>query len=42
MKALQQLIRYIEDAIMRIFGPAKDNYPKTGEQPFSGETDRVA
>jgi hypothetical protein len=41
MKALNQFLQYIQDAVMRIFSPAKDDYPKTGEQPFTGDPDRV-
>ncbi len=41
MKAWSQFIQYIQDAVMRIFSPAKDDYPKTGEQPFTGEPDHV-
>lgn len=41
MKAWNELIQYIQDAVMRIFSPAKDNYPKTGEQPYTGEPART-
>ncbi|AFY69215.1 hypothetical protein Pse7367_0915 [Thalassoporum mexicanum PCC 7367] len=34
---LAQATSFISDAITRIFGPAKDDYPKTGVQPYTGD-----
>jgi hypothetical protein len=34
---LQRGIRYVSRAIVHIFSPARDEYPKTGVQPFVGE-----
>ncbi len=31
------LLQYIEGGIARIFSPRDDNYPATGEQPFTGD-----
>lgn len=31
------LIKYISEAVSRIFGPSDDAYPPTGVQPFEGE-----
>lgn len=36
-KRIQQVVDYISDAVVRIFGPNDDQYPATGEQPFSGD-----
>jgi hypothetical protein len=33
----QRVIRYIANAVTRIFGLSDDNYPATGVQPFEGE-----
>jgi hypothetical protein len=33
----QQVINYISGAVSRIFSPTKDDYPKTGVQPFEGD-----
>ena len=33
----KRIIRYISGAVVRIFGPTDDEYPKTGVQPFEGE-----
>lgn len=38
MKAWNQFIHYIQDAVMQIFSPATNDYPKTGEQPFTGDS----
>jgi hypothetical protein len=35
---VQQVGRYISGAVARIFGPNDDDYPKTGVQPFEGES----
>lgn len=36
-KMTRQMVRYIGEAALRIFGPDKDEYPPTGVQPFEGE-----
>lgn len=33
----KRITRYFSKGIMRIFGLSKDQYPKTGVQPFSGD-----
>lgn len=35
---LEGLVQYLAEPIGRIFGPDDDNYPKTGMQPFDGDT----
>ncbi len=35
---VQQIGGYISGAAARIFGPNDDDYPKTGVQPFEGES----
>ncbi len=30
-------IRFVSEAVLRIFSPHKDNYPQTGVQPFTGD-----
>jgi hypothetical protein len=30
-------LRYISEAVSRIFSPSDDHYPETGIQPFDGE-----
>lgn len=30
--------RYVSDAVLRVFSPSDDNYPKTGVQPYSGDS----
>ena len=42
MKAWSQFIQYIQDAIVRIFSPSKDDYPKAGEQPYTGEPNQTS
>ena len=32
------VVEYLSDAIAKIFTPNKDNFPATGEQPYSGES----
>ncbi|MBD1876445.1 isochorismate synthase [Nodosilinea sp. FACHB-131] len=32
------LMQYFAEPVSRIFGPDDDNYPKTGVQPFDGDT----
>lgn len=34
---LDNLTRYITEAVVRIFGPTDDAYPVIGVQPFTGE-----
>lgn len=36
-RASRRTMRYFGKGIMRIFGLSKDQYPKTGVQPFSGD-----
>jgi len=36
-KRFQQVVDYVSEAVGRIFGPNDDQYPATGEQPFSGD-----
>ncbi|MFZ4677552.1 MAG: hypothetical protein ACOYM4_17990 [Nodosilinea sp.] len=38
LRALPQPIEAIAAAVGRLFSPSDDNYPKTGVQPFSGDT----
>jgi hypothetical protein len=33
-----QVITYISEAVMRIFGIRDDDYPATGVQPFDGNS----
>ncbi|WP_392533639.1 hypothetical protein [Nostoc sp. C117] len=35
--ALQRVIKYIAQAVIRIFSPTDDQYPGTGIQPFTGD-----
>ena len=37
---LDRLIGYFADAITRIFGLDRNQYPATGVQPFEGEIDK--
>jgi hypothetical protein len=37
-KVLDGAVTYISGAMSRIFGLDDDAYPKTGVQPFTGET----
>jgi len=32
-----QFIRYLWEAVSRLFSPSDDRYPATGVQPFEGE-----
>lgn len=36
-KMLANIIQYISEAAMRIFGPTDDAYPIIGVQPFTGD-----
>jgi hypothetical protein len=36
-KFLQDTLQYVWEGGVRIFSPTKDEYPKTGVQPFAGE-----
>lgn len=36
-KMMDNLARYIIEAMTRIFGPNDDAYPNIGVQPFTGE-----
>lgn len=33
-------MRFVSEAVARIFGPTDDQYPPTGVQPFEGEPAR--
>ncbi|MFQ3680203.1 MAG: hypothetical protein SNJ60_06825 [Pseudanabaenaceae cyanobacterium] len=33
---LTRMLQYLSEAIARIFGPNRDNYPATGPQPYTG------
>ena len=37
-KWIQNTVQYLWDGASRLFQPTEDNYPKTGVQPFEGET----
>ena len=41
MNSLKQkfinMVEYLSDAIAKIFTPSKDDFPATGEQPFTGD-----
>ncbi len=39
MKSMADVVQYLSDAIARIFGPNRDDYPATGVQPFTGDSD---
>jgi hypothetical protein len=36
-KMMDSVVRYIIEAMTRIFGPSDDEYPEVGVQPFTGE-----
>ena len=36
-KMMDSTVRYIIEAMTRIFGPSDDAYPAVGVQPFTGE-----
>lgn len=38
LQALAQPMDEISTAVGRLFSPSDDDYPKTGVQPFSGDT----
>ncbi len=35
------MVEYLSDAIARIFTPSKDDFPATGEQPYTGNPDNT-
>lgn len=37
IQAPVQLVRYLWEAVSRIFSPSDDRYPPTGVQPFEGD-----
>lgn len=37
MKALEQLFRYLSQAVQRIFSPNEKPIPEVGVQPFTGD-----
>lgn len=36
-RMLDQTMRYLSEGATRLFSPDRDDYPKIGVQPFSGE-----
>jgi len=34
---LKELMQYLTEAFVRVFGPSDDEYPAVGVQPFEGE-----
>lgn len=34
---LRNMVNYLAEGFIRIFGPTHDEYPETGVQPFEGE-----
>jgi hypothetical protein len=34
---VQEILRYLIEAVLEVFSPNHDDYPTTGIQPFSGE-----
>ncbi|AFY55494.1 hypothetical protein Riv7116_3014 [Rivularia sp. PCC 7116] len=36
----QKLINFTTNGVSRIFSPSDDDYPKSGVQPYEGDTDR--
>jgi hypothetical protein len=39
-RAWEEMMEFMVEAVMHIFQPAKDNYPASGVQPFTGEPSR--
>ncbi len=39
-KVFDRTIRYISEAVSRIFSPTDDSYPAVGIQPFEGESSK--
>ena len=37
LQTLNKASRYVSEAIVRIFAPARDHYPATGILPFQGD-----
>jgi hypothetical protein len=35
------MVEYLSDAIARIFTPNKDDFPATGEQPYTGDSEHT-
>jgi predicted ribosomally synthesized peptide with nif11-like leader len=40
LKEQPGFFKVLAEAVLEIFSPAKDNYPATGAQPFSGDIKR--
>ena len=36
-KVLKDMMKYLTEGFLRIFGPNDDEYPNIGVQPFDGE-----
>lgn len=37
---MQDTFKYLVNGVSRLFKPTDDDYPKTGVQPFSGDTNQ--
>ena len=37
MTLIQKMMRYLSEAVVRIFAPYDDHYPATGVVPFQGD-----
>ncbi len=37
MKKIEEMVRYLSEAFIRVFSPDKDDYPKVGNQPYQAE-----
>ena len=38
IKSIRETIQYLWRGTIRLFSPTDDDYPKTGVQPFEGES----
>ncbi len=39
-QSLSNAMRFVSEAVARIFAPTDDQYPPSGVQPFEGETSK--
>ncbi len=39
-KSLTNAMRFVSEAVIRLFSPTDDNYPNTGVQPFEGKSSK--
>jgi hypothetical protein len=39
-KSLTNVMRFVSEAVIRLFSPTDDNYPNTGVQPFEGKSSK--